>query len=350
MNVSHDYHQINNLNNGVMVMNKYVLVIFWILGNIGNIFSIFIFTKKSWKKNVCVFYFKVCLILNICYLNSTILGAITNFGFNIYLQNSSVILCKLLYYTSFLLTTLPPSVLILASIDRLLISSQNIDTRLYSSKRLAYFSISTCTIFWIIFNCHVLIKIDIYEIYPSYFICSFPQSYNDFVTYSLGTINVLFCSLMIILCIFAFKNVQNIQSVHCRKRHEVRSMTKKDFQLLRCLFVQDIIFITFSMLVIIFYIFEAITKDKQWTLLQLTILNFVDRYVTFLFNISYSTNFFVFMIISKAFRHELKHIIYKCFNIHLQPTRDEEHHRHEHIDRNNVGLNVVIVSTIELPK
>ena len=72
-------------------------------------------------------------------------------------------------YVSFLFSTLLPTILILASIDRLLISSQNVDTRLYSSKRLAYFSISISTFFWIVFNFHILIKVNIQELYPSVF-------------------------------------------------------------------------------------------------------------------------------------------------------------------------------------
>ncbi|UJR32373.1 hypothetical protein I4U23_019835 [Adineta vaga] len=345
-----DYH-INNLNNGVVYLNRYILIIFYLLGNIGNILSALVFMRKSWKKNVCVLYFKVCLILNTCYLNSTIFGAIFNFGFHIYLQNSSVILCKLLYYTSFLLSTLPPTVLILASIDRLLISSQNVDTRLYSSKRLAYFSIGTSSIFWILFNTHVLIQMNIYEINPSEFSCTynFPKWYYDFVTYSLGVINITFCLLMIILCLFAFKNVRHIRTFQHGRRTEIRAMTKKDFQLLRCLFVQDVIFIVFSTLVIIYYIYAGITKDQLRTNLELAILNFVDKLVTFLFNTSYSTSFFVFVIISKAFRCDLKRIFYKLIGKDWIATQDERN-RLNCMDKDNErheNMNVVI-STIRL--
>jgi hypothetical protein len=68
---------------------------------------------------------------------------------------TNILLCKLFFYMSFVISTLLPTVLVLASIDRLLISSQNFDTRLYSSKCLAYFSISISTIFWIMLNIHI---------------------------------------------------------------------------------------------------------------------------------------------------------------------------------------------------
>jgi hypothetical protein len=110
------------------------------------------------KKYICVFYFVICLFTNTVFINSCLLGSIFTYGFNINTQNSNVVLCKLFYYISYLTSLYYPSVLILASFDRLLISSQNVDTRLYNSKRLAYFTISTSVILWTVFSFHILIK------------------------------------------------------------------------------------------------------------------------------------------------------------------------------------------------
>ncbi|CAF1181000.1 unnamed protein product [Adineta ricciae] len=344
MDISDETYYITNLNNAVVYLNKYILIVFYVLGNIGNLLSIWIFMKKSWRKNVCVLYFKVSLVISTCYLNSAILGAISNFGFQVYLQNSSVIICKIHYYVSILLSVLAPTILLLASIDRLLISSQNVDTRLYSSKRLAYFSISVGITFWSLFFIHILVKIDIHQISPMEFVCSYisPKWYYDFVTYSLGVINVIVCLLMIILCLFAFKNVQRIRAAPQGKHAEIRSMTKKDFQVLRCLFVQDVIYIFFSMVVIIYYVYAAITTDRQRTALGLAIVNFVDKFVTFLFNITYSTYFFVFVAVSRAFRMELKRLIRKSFtSIHDEENRPNIPHKSEHAED--------VVDTIEIP-
>ncbi|CAF1263495.1 unnamed protein product [Adineta steineri] len=119
-------------------------------------------------------------------------------------------------------------------------------------------------------------------------------------------------------------------------------MTKKDFQLIRCLFVQDIIFIIFTTLISTFYVFDAITKYQNGTILEQAIRNFLYYFMTFLYSTSYSVNIFVFMIVSKAFRHELKRTIYKIIGKDLVPIREEENH-----ERDNVEMNVV--SIIELP-
>jgi hypothetical protein len=150
---------------------------------------------------------------------------------------------------------------------------------------------------------------------------------------------------MIILCIFAFKNVRRIRTAPHDKRHEIRSMTKKDFQLLRCLFVQDILFIMFGMLIIIFYIYSAITKNQVRMPLEQSIFNFFYKFLTCLYNIPYCTNFFVFVIVSKSFRHELNREIYKIIGKDLAPMREEEN-RQEVMAKNNIEINVV--STIVL--
>jgi hypothetical protein len=252
------------------------------------------------------------------------------------------------YYSSFLFGALTPTVLILASIDRLLISSQNVDTRLYSSKRLAYFSISISTFFWIIYNIHALIKVNLQELYPSYFTCYYQlsPSYLNFVAYSLATINVIFSLLMISMCIYAFKNVRRIKAIPREKRNQIRSMTKKDFQLLRCLFVEDIIFIIFGTLITAYYVYNAVTEDQVQTALEQAIRNFLSYIFTFLYNIPQCSSFLVYMIVSKSFRHEFKRTMYKIIGKEVTPIREEEN-KQENIGRDNIELNVV--STIELP-
>jgi hypothetical protein len=347
MNPSNNNDQINNLNNAIDNIYKYLLPVIYILGNIGNLLSALIFSRKSWKKNVCVFYFKVCLLFNTCYINSRILGMMLTNSFNIYLQDTNIVLCKLYIYTSYLFVVLLPTVLILASIDRLLISSQNVDTRLYSSKRLAYFSISISVAIWSISNIHYLIKANIQEVSPSYFLCAIDlsKSYRMFVSYCLAAINLIACFIMIILCIIAFKNVRRIRAIRRdRHTHQIRSMTKKDFQLLRCLYAEDIIYIIFSIMVTSYNVYLATITDQKRTVLDQAIQNFIRHFFDLLFFIPYTSNFFVFMTISKAFRHELKCIIYKNTGKQHRSIREEEN------KPNNVKLDVAAVSTIELSK
>jgi hypothetical protein len=310
---SSESNYIETLNNINIDLHRYVIPIFYVLGNVGNVLSALVFSKKSWRKKVCVFYLNVCLFFNSCYINSSMLGYIFTIGFNINLQNSSTVLCKLYFYLSFLFSTLLPTVLILASVDRLLISSQNVDTRLYSSRRLGYFSISISTFIWCVFYSHLLIKVNIQEIYSTIFVCNYDSSkyYLYFVSYSTITITALSCLIMIVLSVLTFKNVRAIRSIPHQQRHQIRSMAKKDFQLLRCLFVQDIIFATFSISLTVSNAYSVAAVYQTQTALNLEIVNFFSNFSLFLHHIPFGASFFIFIGISKAFRSEMKRMIYK---------------------------------------
>jgi len=345
-----DSYSIEILGNIIVYTNLYILPVLYIMSNIGNLLSALVFLKKAWRKNVCVFYFNICLIFDSCYINSGMLSSFFTFGLNIQAETSNVILCKLLYYVAYLFSALLPTVLILASIDRLLISSQNVDMRLYSSKRLAYFSVSISTFIWIVFYCHVLIKVNIYEIYPSYLICYYETSgfYFEFNSYSNAAINVIFSIVIVILSIMAFKNVRQIRSVPRQQRQQFRTMNKKDFQLLRCLYVQDIIYIIFISFPSIYGVYTAVTQNNARLPLEQAIVDFITDFGTFIHHIPYCASFFIFISVSKAFRQEIKRMAYKMCGKNLVVVQ-EERHRHENDARDAIELNVV-VSTIVLPE
>ena len=314
------------LNVIVIDIFKYVQPIFFIIGNLGNLLTALVFWRKTWRKNVCVFYFKVYLISTTCYINSSFLGSIFTTGYGIRPHDSNIVLCKLFFYTAFLFAIHPASILILACIDRLLISSQNVETRMYSSKRLAYFSVTLTTLFWVVFNVHTLVMVHIQEIGPSIFICYYDLSYEyqNFVYYYLAIVNISFCLIMIILCSLSFKNVRHIHLVSRQQRNQERTMTKKDFQLLRCLFAHGVTYVIFRIGINISYGYDAITRGQARTATQQAIETFVNHFLVLLFNCWFCIGIFIYAGISKAFRHELKRVMYKMCGMEVVPLREEE--------------------------
>ncbi|UJR32697.1 hypothetical protein I4U23_020156 [Adineta vaga] len=329
-------------------LHQYVVPILYFIGNLGNILTLYIFLKKSWRKNVSVLYFIICLISNTIFINSTLLGAVFNIGFQINLHNSNTFLCKLFYYTACVTSIYFPIILILASIDRLLISSQNVHTRLYSSKRLAYFLISISTIICTLFYIHIFIKVYIQEIYPTVFVCYYElSSYLNFFVYSALFITVFISLTMITLSIFAFKNVRRIRAIPRQQRRVIRSMTKKDFQLLRCLYVHNIIYIICS-IVIIIGIGQSITLNYETsTAMEIAVNTFLNNFGSFLHYIPYCISFFIFSCVSKTFRLELKRCVLNICHRDLTVTvQDEENNQHELV-RDKIELQNVI-STIDI--
>jgi hypothetical protein len=209
----------------------------------------------------------------------------------------------------------------------LLISSQNVDTRLYSSKRLAYFSVSLGTLFWFVFYFHILVKVNLQEFSPSSVYCFYDYSiaYSDFVSYS-SFITISFFSLtMIILLILAFKNVRRIRAVpRQQQRNQIRSMTRKDFQLLRCLYVHDIVYIICSLFLNMYYVYGTATTDQVRTSFGEAIYLFIFDLLSFLHHIPYCISFIIFIVVCKDFRIELKRMIYKVFGRNSIVVRDAD--------------------------
>jgi len=87
---------------------------------------------------------------------------ILNNDLQVNLQNRNVIICKVYFYVSFVFSTLIPCILI---------SSQNVDTRLYSSKRLTCLSLSISIVFWFIFYLHLPISVTLQQYESSSTIC-----------------------------------------------------------------------------------------------------------------------------------------------------------------------------------
>ena len=305
---------------------RYANLTTYLVGNIGNALSVCVFLQKSWRKNVCVFYLLIDLLLSTIYLNSSILGTTLIVGFNINPLNSNIFLCKLFFYTGLWGTFLTPTILILAGIDRLLISSQNIDTRLYSSRRLAYFSVSIGTCFWLLFSLHALVKVNVQHLGPTISFCYYDleRGYQQFISYSLMLFNVLFCLVLLILSAFSFKNVRRIRAIPRQQRNRIRAMNKKDFQLLRCLFAQVIVYIVCSAFPSGYSIYEIATQDQENTLLQETLKRVVLNVLDVLYSTYHATSFFVFLAISKAFRNELKRYLCRLVGQKLDILRAED--------------------------
>ncbi len=71
--------------------------------------------------------------------------------------------------------------------------------------------------------------------------------------------------------------------------------------------------------------------------------NFLNNLFSFLYNIPYCADFYIFVIVSKAFRQELKRSTYKICRKDLIIPREEKN------KQENVELNVAVVNYVVLP-
>jgi len=150
------------------------------------------------------------------------------------------------------------------------------------------------------------------------------------------------------LSILAFKNVRRIRAIPRQQRHQFRTMNKKDFQLLRCLYIHNIVYIICIILLVVSVGYSVTLNLKTSTVVEQAMSNFLSGLGTLLHYIPYCTSFFIFVCISKAFRQELKRFGYKICGKDLRTVREEENHQQE-LARDNIELKNVVVSTIVLP-
>ncbi|CAF3733723.1 unnamed protein product [Adineta steineri] len=158
--------------------------IFMIIGSVSCILNLIIFTKKTLRKNPCSNYLIVYNLTNFLFIYTTFIQAVLSNGFNINYAARSLSYCHFTVYIGFVEDILSPFYLILASVDRVLITSRNALTRQRSTHRFAYICIISGTIFWMLFHIHALILTDIIEFLPNYFICYFnSNAYLQFTSY-----------------------------------------------------------------------------------------------------------------------------------------------------------------------
>lgn len=320
---------IEMMRKSVVCLHRYGGPVLYLTSNAGNLLSLLIFLKKPWRRNVCAFYFLVCVVNNLLYTNTSMLGSVFALGFGSQVQHSNVVICKLFYYFSYLFAAFLPSAFACASIDRLLISSESVETRLYSSKRLAYFSLSICALFWAVFYVHTLVKVGLYRDPLLGQTCYYDTTgfYFEFASYSTLLLTFAILLLLMVLSILTYRNVRRIRSAPRRHRQQLRSMHKRDFQLLYCLYVQDIVHTNLALYAGVFYTYQAATKYQSRTEVHQAVDQLLHALGIFTHQMVYCVSFLIFISVSKMFRQELKQLFRNaCSRFTLLRVEADEKH------------------------
>ncbi len=70
------------------------------------------------------------------------------------------------------------------------------------------------------------------------------------------------------MCIFAFKKLRHIRKIRQQKQTYVQPVTKKDFQILRCLFIHDIIYLISAIFSAVLAVYSVATKLQEQAVLD----------------------------------------------------------------------------------
>lgn len=131
---------------GVQSMNRYGILFLLIIGVIGNILNVYVFSRPHLLQNNCVLYFLISSLFNLITL---FFGVFIRclIGYKIDLTYNSSIFCKLRYYCVYVSQSISLWLIVFACIDRYLSSSMNIIHRRLLNRKKHYYSILCIILF-----------------------------------------------------------------------------------------------------------------------------------------------------------------------------------------------------------
>jgi hypothetical protein len=290
------------------------------IGSISCILNLAVFTSSTLRKNPCAICFVAMSTVNLLYLYLGLLPTILQSGFNINPGASNIVFCRSFYYIDLILAGLGPTYVIVASIDRTLVTSRNAGTRRKSTRRLAIVCLISSALFWSLFHIHALFYLEIIQLGPGYFICYFqPGTYTLFITYySLFIVGILPPLLMAIFGFLTLKNIRQVRhamqpsqasTINTTVVGRTYTVQSKDRQLIYMLLMEIIVYIISRFPSTVFLIYQQITLYQTKSPEQTSAEQMIAIITYFVGFIDSSINCYTNILVSKNFRAELKRIL-----------------------------------------
>lgn len=281
------------------------------VGTIGCVLSLLVFTQKNFRKNPCSNYLIAYNTSNLLLIYTSILFATLSAGYGIEPTSSNLFLCRFRSYTMFLFDALSPSYLILASVDRVLVTSKNALTRKRSTVRLARCTIAAITLFWAAGQSHMLVLAELIAIIPGVPTCYFPSAIHVTIVsyYSVLVRAMLMPGLMIVLGLWTVRNAQRVTPVVTNAEANTRTFHTKDRQLIKILLTDTSVYIASNLMNSIVLLYQQFAGNLFATY-TLVILNaFLLNVSVFCTYIPYCMSCYTNLLISKTFRQEMKNAL-----------------------------------------
>lgn len=294
--------------------------LFVFIGTISGLLGLFVFTQKGLRKSPCSIYFTAYNVAILILIYGSFLPITLEIGYNITPTVYNLFLCRLRLYTTFLINCICPYYLLLASVDRVLVTSPNARTRQRSTHRLAYKTIIIGTICWSIGIIHVFIFSNIITYELGQLICYVQLGwYSMAISYGSLVKEILIPSLLTIFGLWSIKNIRNVRRVTIASTSTsgignaptsaFNSSRSKDRQLILMLLIDITIYIFFSFILAITLMHEQITLNGTKTPETFEIQSFVKSIAMFTAHIPFCITSYANLLVSKTFRKEVHDLL-----------------------------------------
>jgi hypothetical protein len=267
----------------------------FILGLIGNIFNILIFTRRSLYKNPCAVYLLSATYMNIIVLFCGLIIRALMDGFNIDVVGNSLVLCRLRYIILHPSYTLSSWFLVLSSIDRFCISSRNAKLRQFSNLIIARRTIIVTTCIGLLLYSHVLGLFQIQQLNSGPYCFAQVGLYRLFYDFLFLTSFSLLPSIL--MMIIGLATVNNIRLVRVRvfttTKTSINQLSKKDHQLIVMLLTQLIATVVCTLRHAILKLYSTFTVDDTRSPFRSAMENLFTQITRQLLYINASISFYL---------------------------------------------------------
>lgn len=187
-----------------------------ITGFFGGVLNLTIFLSlQTFRQNSCAFYLTAMSGFNIAHLSTSLLSHILINGFGIDWTATSLVYCKIRYYTIQLWLLSSFSCMCLATIDQFLATCSNPFWHRWSNIKLARYAVVGFFFIWLIHGIPIAIYYRLIELpfgNNPYFCSATNINFGKYITfgYIFVFMGALPLTIMIIFGLLAYNNVQNL--------------------------------------------------------------------------------------------------------------------------------------------
>lgn len=299
-------------------LNEILPIIFLVIGTFGHTCNLIIFFQRSQRTNPIAIYFLSSTVANLFVLYLGMLPKYIQDVFDLNWMEKDLALCRIRSFFFNLSLSLFNWYILLATIDRYLISSNNNYRRRLSTLKNAYLIIGILTIFFILSYCHTLIL---------YSIQMYGSSSNRLQSFCLpmrGTYRLV-CDIQlliqysllppILMSIFVTMIIRNIRLSHRRIVNSIVAnqharLRKRDLQMMQMLLVQVCITIVCSIPLAVSQLLTTMTSTTStWsskTLLRYAIENLLSQIGRSLAFFNSSISFYLYTLMGSQFRRDIR--------------------------------------------
>jgi len=287
----------SSLNAFSVQFNRYVPVVVFVFGFIGNILNILTFTRPRLIKNPCSLYFLCSSIANLFELFFGLVARSLSDRFSIDPESKNLGFCRFRYFILHSSLVLSSWFIILAGIDRYCISSRHVHRRRLSNLKYARYLVALTPLIVLAMYSHALVLFTIQQLPTGPYCYARDGAYRIFYDFFyFATFSFTPPILMIIVGLGTFYNIHQMrrQIVPTTGNNiNVYQLRKRDRQMIRMLLVQFIFTITLTLPIAIQKLYATFTQNVVKDAYRLAAEDFVATLLRIFTHINCSAGFYM---------------------------------------------------------